>query len=110
MSPKHQNIHFSVQHEDPRLLSFLDVQIYHITNLSVVFKESKQLVTFSLKLVTSFITKYNKSGLLYILIHGSFSNPEINHLKLVSAIFYQIFIFSSNDRPSKIMKNVFYFI
>ena len=31
-------------------------------------------------------------------------------LKLVSAIFYQTFIFSSNDRPSKIMKNVFYFL
>ena len=31
-------------------------------------------------------------------------------LKLVSAIFYQIFVFSSNDRPSKTMKNVFYFI
>ena len=31
-------------------------------------------------------------------------------LKLVSAIFYQISIFSSNDRPSKSMKNVFYFI
>ena len=32
------------------------------------------------------------------------------HLKLVSAIFYQIFIFWSNDRPLKTMKNVFYFI
>ena len=31
-------------------------------------------------------------------------------LKLVSAIFYQIFIFSSNDSLSKTMKNVFYFI
>ena len=31
-------------------------------------------------------------------------------LKLVSAIFYQIFIFSPNDSPSKTMKNVFYFI
>ena len=40
------------------------------------------------------ITKLNKS----------------DYLKLVSAIFYQIFIFSSSDRPSKTMKNVFYFI
>ena len=31
-------------------------------------------------------------------------------LKLVSAIFYQIFIFSPKDSPSKTMKNVFYFI
>ena len=33
--------------------------------------------------------------------------PVILNLKLVSAIFYQIFIFSPNDRPSKIMKNIF---
>ena len=32
------------------------------------------------------------------------------YLNLVSAIFYQIIIFSSNDRPSRTMKNVFYFI
>ena len=31
-------------------------------------------------------------------------------LKLVSAIFYEIFIFSPNDSPSKTVKNVFYFI
>ena len=31
-------------------------------------------------------------------------------LKLVSAIFYQIFILSSNYRPSITIKNVFYFI
>ena len=31
-------------------------------------------------------------------------------LKLVSAIFYQIFIFPPNNSPSKTMKNVFYFI
>ena len=30
--------------------------------------------------------------------------------KLVSAIFYQLFIFSPNDSPLKTMKNVFYFI
>ena len=35
---------------------------------------------------------------------------KANSLKLVSAIFYQIFIFLSNDRSSKTMKNVFYFI
>ena len=29
---------------------------------------------------------------------------------VVFAIFYQIFIFSPNDNPSKAMKNVFYFI
>ena len=32
------------------------------------------------------------------------------YLKLVSAIFYQIFISSPNDSPSKTIKNVFNFI
>ena len=31
-------------------------------------------------------------------------------LKLVSAIFYQFFIFSPDESPSKTMKNVFCFI
>ena len=31
-------------------------------------------------------------------------------LKLVSGIFYQIFIFAPNDSLSKTMENVFYFI
>ena len=31
-------------------------------------------------------------------------------LKACVRYFFQIFIFSSNDRPSKTMKNVFYFI
>ena len=35
---------------------------------------------------------------------------QIEYLKLVSAIFYQIFIFSQNDSSLKTMKNVFYFI
>ena len=32
------------------------------------------------------------------------------YLKLVSTIFYQIYIFSPNDSPLKIMENVFYYI
>ena len=35
---------------------------------------------------------------------------ESKNLKLVSAIIYEIFIFSPNNSPSKTMKNVFYFI
>ena len=35
---------------------------------------------------------------------------EYIQLKLVSAIFYQFFIFSPNDIPLKTMKDVFYFI
>ena len=34
---------------------------------------------------------------------------KINCLKLVSSIFYQIFISSLNDSPSKTIKSVFYF-
>ena len=33
-----------------------------------------------------------------------------SYLKHVSAIFYKIFIFLSDDRPSKTTKNAFYFI
>ena len=36
--------------------------------------------------------------------------PHRHNSKFVSSIFYQIFIFSSNDSPSKTMKNVFYLI
>ena len=32
------------------------------------------------------------------------------YLKLVHVIFYQNFIFSASDSPSKTMKNIFYFI
>ena len=46
-------------------------------------------------------------GLIFKLKQNGISS---NLLKLVSAIFYQMFIFSSNDRPSKTKKNVFYFI
>ena len=35
---------------------------------------------------------------------------QIEYLKLVSAIFYRIFIFSQNDSSSKTVKNVFYFM
>ena len=38
------------------------------------------------------------------------SNCFLHCLKLLSAIFYQFFIFSPNDSPLKIMKNVLYFI
>ena len=35
---------------------------------------------------------------------------SVPQLKFVSAIFYQIFIFSPKDNPSKTMKSAFYFI
>ena len=54
-------------------------------------QETKELVAVSYKF-------------LYLKKYGTL------HLKLVSAIFYQIFIFPPNDSPSKTRKNVFYFI
>ena len=36
--------------------------------------------------------------------------PSLDLLKLVSAIFYQIFIFAPNNSPLQTMKNAFYFI
>ena len=42
---------------------------------------------------------------VFICIIGNYTN-----LRLVSAVFYQIFVFSSTDSPSKTMKNVFYFV
>ena len=38
------------------------------------------------------------------------SNTYRKDLNVVSAIFYQIFVFSQNDSPLKTTKNVFYFI
>ena len=38
------------------------------------------------------------------------SNTYRKDLNVVSAIFYQIFVFSQNDSPLKTMKNAFYFI
>ena len=35
---------------------------------------------------------------------------NVASFKLVSTIFYEIFIFSPNGSPSKTMKNVFYFV
>ena len=37
------------------------------------------------------------------------SQIQMKNLKLMSTIFYQIFIFSPNDSPSKTMKSVFLF-
>ena len=40
----------------------------------------------------------------------SLENSADSYLKLLSAILYQIFVFSPNDSHSKTMKNNFYFI
>ena len=57
-----------------------------------------------------FRSTFNKEMCLQIWMNLlSLSFFSIN-LKLVSAIFYQFFIFSPNESPLKTMKNVFYFI
>ena len=65
--------------------------------------------TFNLfKVDVSFTKKQNQS--LFVL-EGKNDFKWINlSLKLVSAIFYQIFIVSPNDSPLKTMENVSYFI
>ena len=66
-------------------------------------------ILISLKTSLALTTQKQKLGLflafLMTMIIGWFL-----YLKLVSAIFYQSFIFSPNDSPSKTMKNVFYFM
>ena len=40
---------------------------------------------------------------------NQYGRQRVWYLKLMSAIFYQIFIFSANNSPLKTMRNVFYF-
>ena len=54
--------------------------------------------------------RYTKQRNLCVTFLQKSKREYFKNLKLVSAIFYQIFIFSPNDSPSKTMKNVFYFI
>ena len=63
------------------------------------------------------LSKYTLGGRTNVKINSSFRKWSIQpafwnytNLRLVSAIFYQIFVFSSTDSPSKTMKNVFYFV
>ena len=58
---------------------------------------------------------YTDYCLLFVLLLGDGSVMrrylvKSTILKLVSAIFYQIFIFSPNCSPLKTMNNIFYFI
>ena len=57
-------------------------------------------------------TEFLKKCHLFIFLHIWLRSAKFirYNLKLVSAIFYQIFIFSPNDSPLKTMKNVFFFI
>ena len=57
-----------------------------------------------------FFSCISMSSLAYVQRFYSKRKLVKTSLKLVSAIFYQILIFSPNDSPSKTAKNVFYFI
>ena len=69
----------------------------------MTFSENNELFTNMLSCFSQFQQKSFSA-----ITGGNHSKPCL--LKLASAIFYQIFIFSPNDNPSKTMKNVFYFI
>ena len=76
-------------------------QVKHISHLFEYFLTPYVFLLFTLK-------KYMLAGLFY-----TFENILVLYplkgvlLKLVSAIFYQIFIFSPNDSPLKTMKKLF---
>ena len=64
-----------------------------------------------IKMLTLFLFLWHKTS---VMLHSikAYQRPDLLTvtLKLMSAIFYQIFMFSPNDSPSRNMKNVFYFI
>ena len=67
------------------------------------------------KLWIPFLSKFSNNSTfltLDLMTKGLLSSEHHNKqiLKLVSVIFYQIFIFLPNDSPSKTVKNVFCFI
>ena len=70
-------------------------------------QHSKTLFFINIKSISVKEVNLSTKGHRHILKDQS-KNKKL--LKLVSAIFYQIFIFSQNDSPLKTMKNVFYFI
>ena len=73
--------------------------IIRVIDAKVVYWKSVFSIWYFIKFWEKSTSQSAKMG--FILLH---------RLKLVSAIFYQISIFSPNDSPWKTMKNVFYFI
>ena len=78
-------------------------EIFLLTSSEIRWKLWKNADSVLSKMLAKLSTKYQITGKLVEV-------ANMACLKLVSAIFYQIFIFSPNDSPSKTMKNVFYFI
>ena len=88
---------------------------YFCTNLFLLlfFVVYTPIIVYHSYLLVNFIPNPvdKHSTLIYEvkLFKNNFNNFN-KFLKLVSAIFYQIFIFSPNDSPLKTVKNIFYFI
>ena len=63
-------------------------------------------------MLSTFLINVAPSNKLFLITSGTicFGVVLLGNLKLVPAVFYQIFICSPNDSPSKSIKNVFCFI
>ena len=95
----------SSEKEDRVLLKFLVEQSQSLKHWKNVCMKCIQIYLLFLRMM---VLEQLPRGNVNIVIVRS-SRSEV-FLKLASAVFYQIFIFSPNDSPLTIMKNVFYFI
>ena len=91
MPSKHQNINFTVEHENMGSFSFLDVKIYRKDGKFFTSVYRKPIFSGVFTNFKNSILTYQKSGLLHRLLHRSFSiccdfktfHLEIKHLKTV---------------------------
>ena len=91
-----------------KVMTVLCVMILTSMTLKVLTKKSKDLISAHLCLFV--FDKINERGHKVTFFSVLSTKTSSKYLKLVSAIFYQICIFSPNDSSLKTMKNVFYFI
>ena len=73
MSSKHQNINFTVEQENVGSLSFLDVKICRKNGKFVTSVYRKPTFSGAFTKYESFIPTYQKRGVLYTVLHRSFS-------------------------------------
>ena len=91
MSSKHQNINFTIEKENVGSLSFWDVKICRKNGKFVTSVYRKLTFSEVFTNYESFISTYQKRGLLHTLLHRSFSiccdfktfHFEIDHLKTI---------------------------
>ena len=70
---KHQNINFTFVQENVGSLSFLDVKIYRFYDKFVTSVYRNPSLSGVFTNYESFISKYQKKGLLHALVHRNFS-------------------------------------